>query len=384
MKSKKVLFGSGLALTSLLLATCSNQPVASANSASSSNQTGQASTSLTHVKQQINLYKRLPRFVAPGPAFDAKKLMAGKSIISIPASSAVPFVENIEKTMAKVAKQVGVHFEQWQNQGQPSQWAQGVNYAINKKANVIDLLAGINPAVLQPQIAAAKAAGIQVVSSHLTGYGQSVPYVTHNLAVDYNKAGRLLADWAILKTGGKPDVLVVTINEVISTQPMVSGMKAEFSKYAPGAKVTYLNIPLADWSKMQTSVQSAIIKDPKLNYVLPLYDSMSPDVVAAITTTGAANHVKVATYNGTPFVLQLIQQGKVEMDIGENLDWIGRAVMDDEMRLAAGLPFVNNEHIPMYIWDKSNVNRAGNPPQLSQGYGNAYIAGYNKLWGLSK
>ena len=385
MKARKLLTGSSVVLTSAFLVACGSQPAPSNNSASSSATSGSdSSANLKYVQSQIDEYKKLPQFTPPGPAFDAKKLMAGKTIISIPSSSAVPFVENIEKTMEKVAKDVGVNFEQWQNQGQPSQWAQGMSYAINKKADVIDLLAGINPAVLQPQIEAAKKAGIQVVTSHLTGYEQSVPYVSHNMAVDYNKAGRLLADWTISKTQGKPDVLVVTINEVVSTEPMVSGLKDEFAKYAPDAKVSYVNIPLADWSKMQTEVQSAILKDPNLNYVIPLYDSMSPNVVAGITTAGATNRVKVATYNGTPFVLKMIQDGKVEMDIGENIDWIGRAIMDDEMRLAAGLPFADNENIPMYIWDKSNISQAGNPPQLSQGYGDAYVAGYNKLWGLTQ
>ena len=70
------------------------------------------------------------------------------------------------------------------------------------------------------------------------------------------------------------------------------------------------------------------------------------------------------------------------MDIGENLDWIGDAIIDAEMRMLCGLPQVSDPKIPFYIFDSHNADEAGKPPQLSQGYGAAYIDGYEKLWKL--
>ena len=102
----------------------------------------------------------------------------------------------------------------------------------------------------------------------------------------------------------------------------------------------------------------------------------------ALTITGSQNRVRIDAFNGTPFVLGLVQQGQVEMDIGENLDWIGHAIIDAEMRLICGLPPVKDPKIPFYIFDKSNAHRAGSPPELSKGYGDAYIDGYLKLWRL--
>lgn len=367
------------------LACGGSSPSSNSSSDTSKNTTETPAVDLSYVSQQIEQYKSLPEFKAPGSPFDAKAAMKGKSILSIPVSSANPFTKNIEIAMKNIAKELGFKFTEWSNQGQPSQWVQGMNHAVNQKYDLIDMLGGTNPSVLKPQVEAAKQAGLKVVSSHLSGFDQSIPYVTANLAIDYNRAGRLLADWTILKTNGKPNVLVISSNEVVSTQSLLNGIKDEFQKRCPSAKVIYLNVPIPDWStKIQSNVQSAIIRDSELNYVMPIYDSMSQFVVPAIETTKSADRVKIATFNGTPFVLDFIRQGKVEMDIGENLDWIGRAIMDTEMRLIAGLPFVENENIPLYIWDKSNIEKAGNPARLSTGYGNAYIEGYNKLWGLSK
>jgi ribose transport system substrate-binding protein len=36
----------------------------------------------------------------------------------------------------------------------------------------------------------------------------------------------------------------------------------------------------------------------------------------------------------------------------------------------------------MYIFDSHDADDAGKPPLLSQGYGNAYLEGYAKLWEL--
>ena len=99
-----------------------------------------------------------PVFVAPGPSFDAAGCMKDKSILSIPVLSANPFTANIEKAMQGVAAKVGFKFTTWENQGQSSQWTQGMDTALNQKVSLIDLLAGTDPRVLVPQIAAARAA----------------------------------------------------------------------------------------------------------------------------------------------------------------------------------------------------------------------------------
>lgn len=78
--------------------------------------------------------------------------MKGKSILSIPVSSANPFTANIEKAMAATAKKVGFKFTTWENQGQSSQWVQGMDTAVNQKVDLIDLLAGTDPRVLVPQV----------------------------------------------------------------------------------------------------------------------------------------------------------------------------------------------------------------------------------------
>ena len=89
-----------------------------------------------------------------------------------------------------------------------------------------------------------------------------------------------------------------------------------------------------------------------------------------------------APFNGTPFVIDLVRQGEVEMDIGESLGWISRSIMDSHMRTLCGLEEPDELKVPFYIFDEKNAADAGTPADYDRGYGDLHISGYRKLWGL--
>ena len=347
-----------------------------------------ASPGVAYAQKQIALFKRVPQFAAPGAPFDARAATKGKTIWSIPSTSAVPFVANIQRFEKKIASQVGVSFTTWPNQGQPAQWVQGVQQAIARGASVIDLLAGINPAAVQAQIQAALKKKIPVSVSHLYDPRQASPVKgIARVDIHYEQAGRLLADWAIWKTNGNAHALVVTVNEVPSTDPMVHGIKDEFAKHCgSGCSLKFTNVTIAEAAqRIQPQTQTALVADPKINYVLALYDSVEvPSVVAAIRAAHADDRVKVATFNGTPSIFKMIKDGDiVQMDVGEDINWIAHAVLDQDMRLAAGLKPVSDPKVGIRVIDDSNVGQTGNPPKDAKGYGSSYVAGYAKLWKLN-
>ena len=333
----------------------------------------------------VHQHEALPEFVPPGPPFDARKAMAGKKILSIPVSSANPFTKNIDLAMIAAAKQVGFEMVEWENQARPTQWVQGMEYAINNKFNAIDMLGGTDPAVLRPQVLEAKRAGVKVFVSHLYDTNMAPdPSVDLSLPIPYHEVGRILAAWVAVRTQGKANVLVIGSDEIVPTKSYVKGFTDGLAKMCgPGCKYSYVNAPVPEWStKIQPSVQSALLADPTINYVVPIYDSMSQFVIPAIRITGRRDTVKIATFNGTPFVIDALRNGDVEMDIGESIGWIARSILDGYMRYFAGLPSDKELYVPLYIFDKSNVASAGVPAGYDQGYGDQYVAGYEKLWEL--
>jgi len=343
-----------------------------------------ATASYTGAQANLAKYKAVPKFVAPGAAFDAKAKAGGKTLFVIPASSQVPFVATISNHIKRIAATAGVKVKTWENQGQPSQWVQGMNAAVAQNASAIVLLAGNDPAALQPQIKAAKAKGIPTIVAHLYDEKQpSAPNVGGVVNIPYKVAGQLIADQAIVDTKGKANALVVTINQVKSTLPMVSGIKGEFTKFCPGCKLKYTDVTIPEIAtKIQPNVQTALTGDPGINYVICLYDSAEvPFASAAIRAAGRTGKVKVSTFNGTPEMLKLVKQGDiVSMDVGENLEWIGYAIVDQSMRIMGGLAPVKSEHVPVRVFDGSNISQAG--AKFTLGWGSSYVSGYRKLWGL--
>jgi ribose transport system substrate-binding protein len=344
-----------------------------------------ATPDLDGAKALVAEHSVLPSFKPPGEPFDARKCMAGKKLLTIPVSSANPFTKNIATAMTRVGKEIGFEVKEWENQARPTQWVQGMEYAINNHYDAIDMLGGTNPQVLGPQVAAAKKAGIKIYTSHLYDTIQTPdPSVDLSMQIPYHEVGALLANWVTLKTGGKVNAVIVGSDEIIPTAPFVKGIEDTLAKVCgPGCKFTYINAPVPEWStKIQTGVQSALIADPTVNYIIPIYDSMSQFVVPALTITGRKDTVKIATFNGTPFVIDSIQKGNVEMDVGESLGWIARSILDGYMRDMCGLKTYTTMYVPFYIFDSSNAKNAGTPADYDRGYGDQHVAGYDKLWML--
>jgi len=374
----------GLALTSAVVIAVA-LAASLATTAGARPSASEASTAdVAGAKAQIAKYKAIPTFTFRGKPFNAKKA-SGKTIFAIPISSAIPYIVQTDQLMQKAVKPYGVKWIEFPNQGQPSQWVQGMNQAIARKVDLIVLQGAPPPQLLGPQLAAAKRAGIPVLLAHIIDPSEPVPAgVTVAVPGPFQQAARLEADWAIAQTNGKANVLIITSDEVLPTTGIKKALAAEFAKRCPECKTKYVNVPVVDWAtKIGTEVKSALTADPDINYIIPIYDSMAFFAVPAVTEAGKAGTVRIATYNGTPDVLKFIAANNVvDMEVGENLDWLGHAFGDAAMRILTGqkVPKKLNEQTPLRVFDASNVRQTGNPPKFSQGYGKAYVVGYKRLW----
>jgi ribose transport system substrate-binding protein len=340
---------------------------------------------VAHARQMIEAHQTKPVFTAPGAPFDARACAAGRKMLSIPNNSGNPFLKGIIEREIAAGKEVGLTVQEWQNQGQPNQWTQGVDFAIRNHFDIIDLISGIDPKTLEPQLRAAAAAGVKTMTSHFYDPAQAVdPLVAASLPVNFNAVGKLLADWVIMRSGGRANVVLVESDEVPPTAPLVRGFADEIAGFCPACRIVQrVNVGVTEWAvKIQPSVQSALLANPDVNFVVPIYDSMSQFVVPAVHLTGRQSGVKIATFNGTPFVLDYVRSGAVDMDIGESLDWIARATVDGYLRAECGLPVPKNIGVPLYLFDAGNVKDAGVPAGYDQGYGGDYLQGFRSAWKL--
>jgi ribose transport system substrate-binding protein len=348
-----------------------------------------SSCDLDYVTKQIDDHKGIAAWAYPGDPFDAKKA-AGKTIFTIQENSANPFTNTIVAGMKDVADKIGIKVVDYPNQGQHTQWIQGIQQAISQKADAIVLLGGtIGPIYFKEQAAAAERARIPIVTVVDRDLTQGAELNTAaRVGQPYAEAARLDADWIIKQTKCDANVLVITTNELIAGDINSKAAQDEFAKHCgDGCTTRFVNVPLSQWStKIGTTTQTEVSANPALNYVFPLYDAMSQFVVPAIQLGGGIRRVKVATFNGTPGILRMIQTGDtIEMIVGENEAHLGYAAMDQAMRLMTGVdPIADGDYgIPLRVFDDSNVDDTGTPPRYGAGYGDQWRNGFLKAWRLS-
>jgi ribose transport system substrate-binding protein len=335
----------------------------------------------------VQKYTSVPDFGAPGDPIDIKSFLSGKLLYSIPVTSANPFTEGIYASVRKLAPKIGFTFKEWENQGKLDEWQRGIAQAITDHAAIIDLTGGCDPRLTGPQIAEAHKAGLKVIDSHASGLTQGISAnVDATLGAPYEPTGLLQAAYTALKSKGKAHVLIITSDEITGSPVQTKAIKDGLAKYCPQCKVTVANATVVEWAtSIPAAVRGALLADPSLDYILPLYDPETPFIVPVLKQLAKRGTVHVVTYAGTPSALDAIAQGDyVAMDVGESNENIGMALLDLEARVLKGevKPPVDRK-IALRIWDSTNVKEAGTPATYSVGYGDAIRNGYFKLWGLN-
>lgn len=383
----RAVLGIATAAAVTAIAGCGAVSVGSSSSSSSAPSGGSSSSSdassagVQYAQQQLAAYQKDPAFTAPGPAFDASKAK-GKSVWFIPNTSTIPFTLAVQKAFSAIATQVGLKLTVWPSTGTPTSWVQGMEQAIAQHADLVVLAPP--PQLVGPQIAQLKKAGIPVVIPH--EYDTSMPLPPNVTAFEYAPfitAAKLMADQAIAGTNGKADTLVVETNDSPPSEPMAGAITAEFNAHCPGCTETDVNVPSTDWStKLQSQVRNSLLSNPKINYIIVIFDSATEFVTPAVAAAGKQGKIGIATFNNTPFVLTNVQKGIVSMDVGESINWIGYATMDQVLRILSGVKPATDESAALRVFTAQNAGTLGTPADNEKGYSDSYVTGYEKLWGI--
>ncbi|MBO0824975.1 MAG: substrate-binding domain-containing protein, partial [Actinobacteria bacterium] len=221
------------------------------SSGTTASSSGGSSALLARVASKVAADKAIPAWTAPGPPVDVAKLK-GKRVFVIP-EVPNPFNQNIQNTYKQIFNAVGVKWTLYANQGLVSQWIAGMDEAIAQRPDLIILSAAPDPRVLQPQLRAAKAAGIPVEVTQF--YDRSSPPpptclacaagVTALSTAPYNDGGAAEADWIINDSHGHAHVLIVMAPDAIPSPGILSAMEREYRTYCAGCTYKVINVPVA-------------------------------------------------------------------------------------------------------------------------------------------
>jgi ribose transport system substrate-binding protein len=235
----------------------------------------------------------------------------------------------------------------------------------------------------------AKAAGIPVVE--VSGRDpQAPPPELSEVGVEaivsfcYRCAGEQMAEFAVADTDGDVNAVLFDVPEIGVSRLERAGFESKLAELCADCKVRVVEAPLAQWNKDLPSLTTSVLqRDPTVNYLVPLYDSMVALMEPAVARAQAPD-VKVVSYNATEPALTLLKNGQlVAGDVGGMNAWLGWATMDQIVRLLTGNEAVADEKIPHRLFDAENIDSIDLSAPESEWYGDIDLAAeYKQLWGV--
>jgi ribose transport system substrate-binding protein len=372
----------------LLAAACSSSSgQAGSGGSGGSGSGGLTASQVSTLQSLVSKASAVPPFTAPGPAFSTAKA-TGKKIFVMPTASQLPVCNQIANDIVELGKKFGMTGTNFQNSGGPSAWIPGIQQAISQHYDAIVLVCGIDPNLIKPQLQAAKKAGIAVIDSGLgdtfVDATATSPLVTAQTNVPNGAMIQRSVDVALLANRGKPfDIFEITSNDVPDGVIMDHALRSEISKYCPKCNIKSTNIAVPDWAtKVQSAVSSALLADPNIKAVIPIFDGEVPPAAAGVRASGRPGVKLYGDYGGTPqYILQMGKGLPMASDVGPTALWRAYATMDQTLRVLTGAGPVppNKDGDPSRLFTITNYQSAGN---VNGGFGTSFIQGYNKLWGI--
>jgi len=376
----------------LLLAGCS-----SSGSSSSATPTGSSSSSgslsaatLSQIKADLTTAAAVPSWKAPGAAFSAKSL-AGKKVFLL-GTNANQFATSFISGVTAAAQSVGMSVSVAGSANNvASENVQDIENAVTAHANVIILMA-VAPVTISTGLAKAKAAGIPVIETFI-GDPQVPSAADKALGVYadatycYSCTGQLAAEWEIVQTGGKVKSVLQQFPGQPPSDATAKGWIDTLKKYCASSCTTTednLTFGAQTVQQIQSGAQVAA-QDSSVNAIFPVYDYQMAYMLPELNAASAQKRIDLLSENADLAQMQEMNQGtSVKVDVGNPVAWDGWAAMDEALRALKGLPAVEDEQLPVRLFDTDNIKSINLGANPATWYGGAaYQADYDKLWGVS-
>lgn len=358
------------------------------SSKSSGTKTTATDSGVATAKQAIAQLEQPVTFKAPGPAIQVGDKLKGKTIYVVANGLNFPFVQAMLGALKQGASAVGAKVVAVDGAGDATKAGNLVEQGVGRKVDAI-VIQSFPAEQLTASLKSAKAAGIPVVE--VSGRDpQAPPAALKDVGVEaiasfcYRCAGEQMAQFAVADTGGKVNSVLFDVPEIGVSKLEREGYESQLKKLCDSCKVKVVQAPLAQWNKDLPSLTTSVLqRDPTVNYLVPLYDSMVAIMEPAVATAQAPD-VKVVSYNATKPTLTMLKDGKlVAGDVGGMNAWLGWATMDQIARLLSGNPAVADTNIPHRIFTAQNIGSVDLAKPEPSWYGTIDLAAeYQQLWGV--
>ncbi len=350
------------------------------------------SQQLSKLSKEISSYQSVPEFTGTSEKINAREIAENKKITIVPDNSNKTYSSLVMGQMKNAANAAGFKtIDIKETDGTISTVSDALNSAIKQKSDISVLFGDINKDNLATTIETVQSNGIEVVSSGCAGVKQNDHFVDNTVPINYQLAGKLMADWTLVKNQGKVNALAVNNSDSVLSNTIYNGFAEEFKQYVSTATgyCTTINGTSTEISNgFSSKIKAALTEDPNINYIIVFDETMISDAVSAVGQTNSK--AKVIATGGSKEAFDMAQSGNLEMLVAHSYEWVGYATIDYALRVMSGSKLPTDQSVPFRIVTADIIKKALNEDDSDADgfyeicFGAAFVDGYTNLWSLGE
>ncbi|KEA49914.1 MULTISPECIES: substrate-binding domain-containing protein [Mangrovibacter] len=317
-----------------------------------------------------------------GPA-----LQKDKKIIFIASDMKNGGVQGVQQGLSEAAKAAGWHLETLDGAGSVKDQLSALNQAIAQKPDGI-VIGGWNPNVAKIPLDRAAKLGIVLMGWHAIPQPGPVEkyHLFYNVTSDSNAVARIAADYAIARSDGKAQVIILTDSLYQIALDKANVMKEEIGKCASCKVLEFIDTPLSDTSSRMPSMTFSLLQKYGDNYQYTLaindlyFDFMAPALRTA-NKGGKNAPFNISAGDGSITAYQRIRTSNSQLaTVPEPLKLHGWQVLDEFNRAFAGQK-PSGYVTPAHLVTKENIDKDGGQNNMYDPQ-NDYQGHYKAIWGV--
>lgn len=342
---------------------------------------------LASLSTRLASYKSVPKFTCKSDTIDAKSISENAKIAFITDDINNSYASLVSKQFSTAAKSAG--FKKVtiaDTDTTPASYNDALAAAVNDKDKIAVMFGKINKDSISSQIELTQANGIKVISGGNAGLDETEHFVDNTVPIDFQSAGQLLADWAIVQQKGKVNALAVNCSDSGSSNAIYKGFTKEFETYVSSGYCTALNVSSAEIDNgLSSRIKDAVTGDTNLNYIIVFDDSMLNNVISAVEQSG--KKIKIIATGGSPEAFKAAEIGQVEMLVAQSYEWTAYAMVDYALRIMAKTELPKKQDVPLRIVTSESIKKDLEDNDDDYDFheicfGAAFVEGYSNLWDL--
>ena len=236
-----------------------------------------------------------------------------------------------------------------------------VQQALDEKVDGIGIT-GVAPALFETQAKQAIKEEVPIVSaSEITEPEPTVNglYWQGQNTASVEESATMSADWAINDSGGKANVVAVTIESFPILSAEVVGLEKAYKQCSEcSLGVLPVTIENLGEGSVPSKIAAYLQSHPEVNYVQFTFSDLATGVYEALKPLGLTGKVQLIGGAGNPTNMQEIVEGKASMWMAQPQQYVGWLGMDVLARLATNTPLEPYEKegkIPYWVVEKAGA-----------------------------